>query len=148
MKKEQERERRGGGVKSVPRNVPGQASGCTAQMTVRESLAEGSREPRSTPPALRLPPLFPLSSHSGPSLSLAPAAASLSATKNITQPWRRSNGENRLMSDWRSRENSRTHFSTFLLLVARVQPRVSPLLLPGCVQSCPPRALKSLQTAS
>lgn len=41
-------------MKSVLRNVPGQASGCTAQMTVRESLAEGSREPRSTPPALWL----------------------------------------------------------------------------------------------
>lgn len=44
-------------MKSVLRNVSGQASGCTAQMTVRESLAEGSREPRSTPPALWLPPL-------------------------------------------------------------------------------------------
>lgn len=53
-KKKSEREE---GVKSVLRNVSGQASGCTAQMTVRESLAGGSREPRSTPPALWLPPL-------------------------------------------------------------------------------------------
>lgn len=82
-KKEREREE---GVKSVLRNVSGQASGCTAPMTVRESLAEGSREPRSTPPALWLPPLSPPSFpfRLTSSLSLAPAAAGVSATENIT----------------------------------------------------------------
>lgn len=134
-------------MKSVLRNVSGQASGCTAQMTVRESLAEGSREPRSAPPALWLPPppssLVPLSSHFDSSLSLAPAAAGVSATKKHYATVEAQSQGNRLMSDWRSTETSRTHFSVFFFFFCCSWPECSQESLP-----CSGRARSAVSTLS
>lgn len=129
----------------------------TAQMTVRESLADAGGGTRSTPPALTLPPSLLCSlSLSFPSRLPCPftqsvfvscpraAAASLSAIKNIIQPGRHSNGETGLCQTggaWKTAEPTSPHFCCCCRCCWQSAAK-SPLWL------CPTWTLKSLQTAS
>lgn len=104
----------------------------TAQMTVRESLAEGGRgtplntssplppsHPRFLPPA----PFLPFDCLVRPEVPARLSAIikkkkKKEREKNIIQPGRLSNGGNRLMSDWWSMETAEPTSPHFLPLLA------------------------------
>lgn len=135
-------------VKSVFRNVPGQALGWHSPDDCEGILGRGKPgnpvqhlQPSPSLPlfyslSLRLPP-FSLSSALSIFVSRAKVAASLSAIKNIIQPGRLSNGETGLCQTggaWKTAEPTSPHFCYCWQSAAKSAP---------CIQPCPSWTLKN-----